>query len=196
MEYNNINPNNRMITKNDDIIFGYIGSILRHKGVHLIVKALKYIKNQKIQVKIFGKHYSHQKDYYQNIRYSIEDDSRIKLFGEFKDEELPIIMNKVDYTIAPSIWWENSPLSVLLSLAFKVPVLTNNIGGAAELINDGINGFNFEIGNPRNLASIIQKIQEKPEILNNLKNNIFRPPRIEEEGFEYGKIYFNLIKKL
>jgi glycosyltransferase involved in cell wall biosynthesis len=75
-----------------------------------------------------------------------------------------------------------------------VPVITIDVGGAAELVNNDVNGFNFEIGDPNSLAHILEKIAKNPGILNNIKNNIIRPRRVEEEAFDYEKIY-ETIKK-
>jgi glycosyltransferase involved in cell wall biosynthesis len=192
VDYSNINPNKRLKQKEDRVIIGYIGSILPHKGVHIAVRAMKHVKARNIELRIYG-NYFHAKKYFEELLKIAEKDSRIKFMGEYKDEDLNTIMNEVDCTIQPSIWWENSPLTVLISLAYKVPVITTNLGGAAELVKDGINGFNFEIGDAKSLANIIEKIAEDPTILNEVKKKIVRPPRKEEEAFEYEKLYRELV---
>ncbi|MFY3740380.1 MAG: glycosyltransferase involved in cell wall biosynthesis [Candidatus Nitrosomirales archaeon] len=184
IDYRDIRINNRMKQKGDSVTYGYIGTVLPHKGVHLIVEAMKMIRSQNIKVKIYG-NYFYEKEYYEKLKKMVEGDSRVEFLGQYEDGEMQHIMNDMDCTIVPSIWWENSPLTVLTSLAHKVPVITINIGGAAELIKDGVNGFNFEIGNSRSLASIMQRIAENPELLNTIKSNIVRPPRNEDEAFEY-----------
>jgi len=188
IDYTTVKPNRRYKKKGDTVVFGYIGTVLPHKGAHIICEALKLIENENIRVKIYG-HYFHEVEYYRNLVKEAQKDRRIELLGEYKDEELSRIMNEVDCTIVPSIWWENSPLTVLTSLAYKVPVITINIGGAAELVKDGVNGFNFNIGDPDSLANILERIANNPEILNRIRENVVRPPRIEEEAFKYEKIY-------
>lgn len=42
-----------------------------------------------------------------------EIDNRMESLGKYKDGELNAFMSNVDCTVAPSIWWENSPLTVL-----------------------------------------------------------------------------------
>lgn len=194
-EYSVIKPNKKIKTGEEAIIFGYIGTVLPHKGVHIITKAFSLIKDNNIKIKIYGTHFN-EKEYYESLKKMALLDNRIELSGEFKDEELNSIMSGVDCIIAPSIWWENSPLTVLTSLAYKVPVITINVGGAAELVKDGINGFNFQIGDSESLANVIEKIARNPDILNEIKENIIRPPRVEEEAFEYEKIYSKLLKEV
>lgn len=184
IDYRDIRTNNRMKQRGDSVTYAYIGTVLPHKGVHLIVEAMKIIKSKNIKVKIYG-NYFYEKEYYEKLKKMAEGDSRIEFLGQYEDIEMQRIMNDTDCTIIPSIWWENSPLTVLTSLAHKVPVMTINIGGAAELIKDGVNGFNFEIGNSKTLASIMERVAENPELLNTIKSNIVRPPRNEDEAFEY-----------
>jgi len=192
INYLNIIPNTKLKQKGDKVVLGYIGTVLPHKGIHIAIEALKLVKATNIELRIYGHHF-HAKEYFNELLKIAEKDSRIKFIGEYKDEELNIIMNEVDCTIQPSIWWENSPLTILTSLAYKVPVITTNIGGAAELVKNGINGFNFEIGNAESLASVLEMIATDPTILNVVKERIVRPPRIEEEAFEYEKLYRTLL---
>lgn len=178
--------------KKEKIFIGYIGSILPHKGVHIALEAVKFSNAKNIELKIYGS-YFHEIEYFRTLKNLAENDPRIKFMGEYKESDLNMIMNELDFTIQPSLWWENSPLTILTSLAYRVPVITTNVGGAAELIKDGLNGFNFEIGNPKSLAEIIDMISENPNIIDKLKKNITGPPRVEEEAFEYENIYENII---
>ena len=192
LDYKDIIPNNKSKNKNDDVTFAYIGTVLPHKGVHVVVDAMNSIKNKNIQVRIYG-NYFHAKKYYENLKEIAKKDNRIQFLGEYKDSELNEIMKDTDCILVPSIWWENSPLTVLISLAFKIPVITINVGGGAELVKNNINGFNFEIGNSNSLANLMGKIAENPDKLNKIKINIIRPPRTEEEAFEYENIYKKIV---
>jgi glycosyltransferase involved in cell wall biosynthesis len=83
----------------------------------------------------------------------------------------------------------------LSALAHNVPVIVSNFGGLTEIVEDGKNGFSFEAGNAESLANILKIISEDPTILNNLKENLHHPQRIEEEAFEYEKIYLDQVNK-
>ena len=48
--------------------------------------------------------------------------------------------------IVPSEWYENAPISVLEALAFGKPVVGARIGGIPEMIDEGVNGYLFELG--------------------------------------------------
>ncbi len=58
-------------------------------------------------------------------------------------------MQSVDAVLVPSIWWENSPVVIQEALANGRPVICSDIGGMAENVRPGHDGFHFEAGNPR-----------------------------------------------
>jgi len=193
IDYAEIQPNRNYRKPGDEVVFGYIGTVLPHKGVHIITQSLRHVDNSNVKIKIYGSFFSEIR-YFEELQQSVNNDPRVEFLGEYKDEEMPSIMNSLDCVIVPSLWWENSPLTILTSLAYKVPVITINVGGAAEFIMDGKNGFNFKIGDPESLADIIKRIAEQPEIINLVKDGIVRPRRVEEEAFEYEGIYRKLIR--
>ena len=49
----------------------------------------------------------------------------------------------LDATVAPSLWYENSPLAIMEAHAAGRPVLTSALGGMAELVRDGVDGLLF-----------------------------------------------------
>jgi len=55
--------------------------------------------------------------------------------GSYRPSQAADIYARADWTIVPSIWWENRPLVIEESLASGVPVIASNIGGMAELVN-------------------------------------------------------------
>jgi glycosyltransferase involved in cell wall biosynthesis len=195
INYEGIKPNSRVRRPGDEVVFGYIGTILPHKGVHIILEAFRLLDDKNIKIKIYGQSPTHEKAYFEYLKSMVRDSDKVQLFGEYKDSELTSIMSEVDCILVPSIWWENSPLTLLTSLAYKVPVITINIGGGAELVKDGLNGFTFEISNAQSLAEKMGKILDDPQILNKIKDNILRPPRSEEEAFEYESLFLDVLGK-
>ena len=67
-------------------------------------------------------------------------------------------MNSVDLVLVPSIWWENSPMVIQEALRNRRPVVCSDIGGMAEKVVDGRDGFSFPVGNPVALASLLRRL--------------------------------------
>jgi len=80
---------------------------------------------------------------------------RVNFVGEYRHEDLPALMEKVDWVVVPSIWWENSPLVIQEAFMYGRPVICSDIGGMAEKVRDGVDGLHFRAGDPESLAEAI-----------------------------------------
>lgn len=174
---------------NDLVTFAFIGPILKHKGVHILIEAFRKISLSNIRLVIYG-HYFHERSYFEYIQKISDTDNRIKIFGRFNYEDLSEIYSSVDVAVFPSVWYETYCIALSEATAHKVPVIAaNTIGAALEHLKDGVNGFIFEMGNDEKLADVIELIGKDPTIISRLKENVSYPPRIEEEAFQYDLIY-------
>ena len=83
--------------------------------------------------------------------------AHVEFLGFKQGEELKQIVENAYFTIVPSEWYENNPLSVIESLAVGTPVIGSNIGGIPELINGNKNGFLFDAFQTRSLVKTIDQ---------------------------------------
>lgn len=85
-------------------------------------------------------------------------------FAGFKTgKELQRIVGEARFTIIPSEWYENCPMSVLESLAMGKAVVGADIGGIPELITDGDDGLTFVPGDANSLAAAMRQLWTTPE---------------------------------
>jgi len=192
-DYSNVRPNLRQYSNDSEITLGFLSTLLAHKGPHVLLEAFNKANKDNIRLKIYGHHFN-QTEYYNMLKKLAKNSDKIEFLGEYKYEEMADILDGIDALVVPSVWWENSPLILLRALAHNVPAIVSNLGGMTEVIKDGENGFSFEAGNAESLAEVIRKLGDNPTILNEIKSKIKHPPRIEEEAFEYEKLYLSLIK--
>ena len=108
-------------------------------------------------------------------------------FVGFKQwNEIKEIMGKARFTVIPSEWYENNPLSVIEAQCLGTPVLGARIGGIPELIEECESGMTFE---SRNAADLRQKIEA-------MWQHAFDYNRIAEKAqarFHAGKYYEELM---
>jgi len=176
-----------------ELVFAFMGTLIWHKGIHVLIEAFKKVENKNIKLKIFGR--GDERDpYIKDLINSAESDSRVEFCGTFNYEDLPNVMKEISIMVIPSTYKDNFPLVMQLSLAYGKPVIASKIGGMPEVIKDGINGILFEPGNSEQLAKIIYSLSENPQKILNLKKGINPPPRIEEEALRYENLYRELLK--
>jgi glycosyltransferase involved in cell wall biosynthesis len=120
----------------------------------------------------------------------------VELCGLYAEADIQQIYQDADIAIVPSVWYENYPLVLHEALACHVPVLTSNVGGMAEKVKDGINGFTFRVGDASHLAERIKELLNNPSLLNIFKSNMnqIHIPAVEQEAYLYESIYFSLAR--
>jgi len=181
-------------SSSDKLRLAYIGQIVDHKGIHVLIEALSTIRNEEISLKIYGDTTSATR-YTKAIKKKAASDRRIEFCGRFQPDDLLKIHQSIDVLIVPSVWYENSPNVILEAFAYKTPVIATNLGGMAELIKDGQNGFVFEVGDAKHLAEKIEELINHPEILASLQDGILPPRSLREEIDDLEMIYRNVCDK-
>jgi glycosyltransferase involved in cell wall biosynthesis len=79
----------------------------------------------------------------------------IEFVGHKDWDEIKRIVGKAKFSVIPSEWYENNPLSVIEAKCLGTPVLGARIGGIPELIEEGKNGMTFESKNVEDLKEKI-----------------------------------------
>jgi glycosyltransferase involved in cell wall biosynthesis len=167
---------------------GYVGSILPHKGVHVLIDAVRSLPHAPLQLRIFGDHHC-SKGYTSELVQQIGDDSRIVLEGVFSRPNLGKVFNKLDVLVVPSLWYENSPNSMLEAFAYKTPVIATDLGGMSELVEHGTNGFLFPLGDAGDLAHQLSRIITEPDLLRTLQKGIGPVRSVSAEMDHLEQIY-------
>jgi len=192
MRYKYIKQNNRIYHKEEKLVFGYAGTLAYHKGVHVLLKAFSSIDNKNIKLLIYG---SGDEGYVNKLKEIVGNDNRVTFCGTYSPEQVGDIFTGIDVAIVPSVCYESFPLVLHEALASNVPVIASGLGGMAEQIRDGFNGFTFEPGVSEDLIKKMDLIISDAFILNKIKENIKNKMTIltvEQEAYSYLKIYNNL----
>jgi glycosyltransferase involved in cell wall biosynthesis len=180
---------------------GYLGQILPHKGVDVLVKAVRLVQESNrdgeraaISLEVFG-------EMGRNLAYDAKlyklaaGDPGIKFSGPYKPTELPDILMRFDVIVVPSVWLENSPLVIMEAQTARIPVIATNLGGMAEMVGHGENGLLFERKNAHDLAIQLQRLLNEPGLLARLSEHA-RPVKPQEQEFaELKPIYNEVIAK-
>lgn len=80
----------------------------------------------------------------------------IEFVGVKQWDEIKELVGKARFSVIPSEWYENNPLSVIEAQCLGTPVLGARIGGISELIREGVTGMCFESRNVEDLKGKIE----------------------------------------
>ncbi|MCD8373005.1 MAG: glycosyltransferase [Clostridia bacterium] len=87
----------------------------------------------------------------------------VKVINGYTHEDLPKIFEGCNLSLVPVLWEDNLPQIAIESVAFGVPVLASDCGGASELCSDGM--FKFRGGDKEDLIAKIKHFVDNPQDL-------------------------------
>ncbi len=129
----------------------YFGRIIKPKGVHLAIKAVKKYNQlpttkKPLVLKIAGKHYSDNKsDDYWNRMIAPELDTQIKYVGFIKEtSKKNQFLGNAQALLVPSIYNEPFGMVTIEALASGTPVIGFNMGATKEIIKPRKTGLILE----------------------------------------------------
>ena len=178
-------------TTSRDLRVGYMGQVLPHKGVDVLVEAFRQLENPEASLSIHGV-MGRDPSYDRRLQHLAANDHRIRFAGPYMPEELPAILLGLDVVVVPSIWLENSPLIIMEAQAAGLPVITTNLGGMAEMIRHDQDGLLFERKNVNDLANQLRRLQNEPGLLARLKTGVAPVKSLDEEFSELLPLYEDL----
>jgi glycosyltransferase involved in cell wall biosynthesis len=193
----------RKRTKEDTLVFGYIGTHTPQKGIHLLIEALIKVKGS-YKLKIWGRSRSEVTPGLKQIVASLPSfvQERIEWCPEYSNDAIVSeVFNRVDVIVAPSIWVENSPLVIHEAQQAGVPVITADVGGMKEYVHHEVNGLLFAFRDAESLAFQMQRLVDDPSLAQKLgtRRYLYSPqgdvPDITLHVQEIEKIYSDLLLK-
>jgi glycosyltransferase involved in cell wall biosynthesis len=138
---------------------GFLGTLAPHKGVDVLVRAFRTLAGPDLMLDLHGGETTHPA-YVAGLRRAAAGDSRIRFRGPFPEGGQQKILTSIDLLVLPSVWWENSPLTVIEALAAGVPVVASAIGGLPELVAHGDTGLLVPPGDAGALGQALEEVTE------------------------------------
>lgn len=177
--------------RKEKIVLGYFGNIFKAKGLHVLLEAFYKLDTDKYDLKIYGRL---EESYSKSLDYNFPDWKQYYQ-GSYDNDEVLFLLKNIDVLVFPSIIFENYPTVILESLIAGVPVISTNIGGAKELINNNSYGLLFENMDAEDLKDKILSIDFKQ--LNIMKENLlsYQAYTFKEHVRDLDNIYQKLIPK-
>jgi glycosyltransferase involved in cell wall biosynthesis len=88
--------------------------------------------------------------------------ANVTYLGQLDFSELKAVIAHSRFSVVPSVWYENNPLSVVEAMALGTPVIASNIGGLPEMVKPNFNGYLFDHDSIDNLALVMEQAMAIP----------------------------------
>ncbi len=155
---------------------GFFGQLSFLKGANVLFDAADLLDKEErfdIGLEIFGDYRSQPAEFQKELQERMENlGQNVTLHGPYDQSRVDMLMQSVDLVIVPSVWWENSPLVIQEARRNGRPVISSDIGGMAEKVRDGIDGFHFHVGSAMALAMLLKKIADNRTLLTDVAATI------------------------
>lgn len=177
------------------IVFGFFGQISKLKGVNTLLEAASILFQKRslrgrLRIDIHGDASNQPPALREGIEALVQQaGSTVAMCGAYDNARVHELMQSCHAVLVPSIWWENSPLVIQEAFASGRPVICSDIGGMAEKVRNGVDGFHFRAGSPHELANLLEELALNPERLHQVRAGITRPPTIVETTGMVREIY-------
>jgi glycosyltransferase involved in cell wall biosynthesis len=148
---------------------GYFGQISALKGIHVLFDAAEILAEQgrtDLAFDIFGDYRGQPPELQAEFLERLQKVGRnVQFHGPYDRQRVDRLMQSVHAVLIPSVWWENSPVVIQEALRNNRPIICSDIGGMAEKVRDGIDGFHFPAGSAMALAFLLRRLAVAPELL-------------------------------
>lgn len=151
---------------------GFFGKVTPMKGIGLLIEAARLLHeggDRVTRIEIHGT-LEGQPD---EMRAEAEQALRrlppnVRVHGPYEPAGVDGLMRAMDAVVVPSIWWENAPVVIEEARRNGRAVICADIGGMAEAVRDGVNGFHFKAGDAGSLAQLLEGLAALPYRLSEL----------------------------
>lgn len=128
--------------------YAYVGRLSSEKGVETLLNVASKLP---YPFKVAG-----DGPLMMQLKEQYAHNGNIEFLGHQTATEVAQLLGKARFSVVPSEWYENNPLSVIESLCAGTPVVGAHIGGIPELIDES-NGIVFTSGNRAELKAAIEQ---------------------------------------
>ena len=170
---------------------GFVGTLVWHKGVHVLLDAVRRLPADAYELHIHGD-LETDSEYVADLRRRA-DGLPVHFRGGFDQTRTAAVYSDLDVLVIPSIWLENSPLVIREAYQAGVPVIGSRIGGTADLIEDGRSGRLYDPVSPVELAAILQSLIDNPAQLAAWAAALPPVKGMAEHAREWERLYDGLV---
>jgi glycosyltransferase involved in cell wall biosynthesis len=163
---------------------GFFGQISRLKGIGVMLECARALAAEpglRIVFEIFGDYRNQPKPFQDEFLALLAGaDATVHFHGAYRQDQVDRLMRSVDAVLVPSIWWENSPVVIEEAMRNNRPVICSDIGGMAEKVRNGVDGFHFRHGSAQELGYLLRTLHDDPGLLAGIRRSMRQPTPVDD----------------
>jgi len=170
----------------------FIGRVSPEKGVNLIFKALERLNDiPAVRLRVAG---ADESEYCTLLQGKYPQFVGIHSVEWKGWSAIDALLRTTDVTIIPSRWMDNTPLTLIEAMAYRVPVIATAIPTITELLKKDV-GYLAEYNSVESLSRAIKAAVSDQELIRARRTIFPKIPTAYEYGAELYGIYAGLLRK-
>ena len=121
-----------------DVNLLIISRLVVQKNINIVIEAIGLLDNKNLKLSIIGEGGEFSK--LEGVIRDLNLQNRVQLLGKIDNNRISQFLLTADIFIQASDY-EGLPHSVLEAINYEVPILSTEVGGCKDLLNDGERGF-------------------------------------------------------
>ena len=121
-----------------DINLLIISRLVIQKNINIVIEAMELLDNKNVKLSIIGEGGEFNK--LEGVIHELNLQNRVQLLGKIDNNKISQFLLTADIFIQASDY-EGLPHSVLEAINYEIPILSTEVGGCRDLLNDGERGF-------------------------------------------------------
>ncbi len=180
-------------THGPPLLFGFLGSILPHKGLHVVARAFADLDPKRVRLEIYGDPEA-DPAYAEEVRRI--GGAAIEWHGRFAEEDKAAVLGRLDALVVPSLGLESFGLAAREAMAAGTPVLAARRGALAELPLEALDcGAFFDPEKPEELRAWIERLVATPEILDGWRSRLPAVTGMDEHAEAIEALYARVLAR-
>jgi glycosyltransferase involved in cell wall biosynthesis len=149
----------------DKKIVLFVGRLYHRKGLEPLLRSIPPVLKEfsNVTFAISGTGFKEKEQSLRNLAKELKIENYVQFLGYVPDEKLPELYSASDIFVLPAIY-ENFPFAILEAQSTALPVISTNVGGIPEFLEDGKNGFVIEPGDEQELTQKLLMLLKNAEL--------------------------------
>lgn len=134
---------------------GFAGRVSPEKGVEVLIEAARRLPT--VPFRIAG-------SFERMPALPASAPANVRFLGQLGPKELSDFYASARAVVVPSVWFEGFPTVIPQAMLRGRPVIASDIGGLGDVIDDGVTGLLFPMGDAAHLAERIDRLWSDPSL--------------------------------
>ena len=176
---------------NGNPVILYVGRLVPKKGLDTLITSMKKIVEKYPHAKLYIAGKGNLLPFLKTMTSILGIEKNVEFLGFVEENVLLYLYNSADVFVLPSITGESFGIVLLEAMASGLPCIATNVGGIAEVLEDGKYGLLVEPGNSKELAKAIITVLENKDLRSKLAKE---GRKVAEEKYAWEKVADKIIE--